>query len=233
MQVRAVLFDKDGTLFAFGATWGRWAAELVIGLAQGDRALARHLGRAVGFDLETQTFEAHGVAAAGTVEEIARAFAPILGQPVERLNDKITALSATVQAVPAVPLRPLLGALSARGLKLGLATNDVEASARAQLEAADVSHLFDFIAGYDSGFGAKPAPDMCLAFAEALRIEARHVVMVGDSLHDLLAGRAAGMATVGVLSGVATEAELRPFADVVLPDISALPLWLETGREPF
>ena len=50
--------------------------------------------------------------------------------------------------------------------------------------------------------------------------------MVGDSRHDLIAGRAAGMQTVGVLTGMAELADLAPFADVVLPDIGHLPLWL-------
>ena len=50
--------------------------------------------------------------------------------------------------------------------------------------------------------------------------------MVGDSLHDLHAGRAAGMRTVAVLTGIATAPDLTPHADAVLPDISALPGWI-------
>jgi phosphoglycolate phosphatase len=50
--------------------------------------------------------------------------------------------------------------------------------------------------------------------------------MVGDSTHDLVAGRAAGMQTLGVLTGVADSEELAPFADAVLPDIGHIPGWL-------
>ena len=53
--------------------------------------------------------------------------------------------------------------------------------------------------------------------------------MVGDSPHDLVAGRAAGMTAVAVLTGIATEADLGPLADVVLPDIGHLPGWLGLG----
>jgi phosphoglycolate phosphatase len=67
---------------------------------------------------------------------------------------------------------------------------------------------------------------MCLGFADALGLDPARVVMVGDSLHDLHAGAAAGMATVAVLTGLAIEAELSPHADVVLPDIGHLPGWL-------
>ena len=50
--------------------------------------------------------------------------------------------------------------------------------------------------------------------------------MIGDRTHDLDSGRAAGMTTVGVLTGLATRADLAPHADVVLDDIGALPAWL-------
>ena len=52
--------------------------------------------------------------------------------------------------------------------------------------------------------------------------------MVGDSTHDLSAGRAAGMRTVGVLTGVAQAEVLEPFADVILPSIADLPAWLDS-----
>ena len=51
--------------------------------------------------------------------------------------------------------------------------------------------------------------------------------MVGDSAHDLIAGRAAGMRTLAVLTGVAGSDELAPLADAVLADIGAIPGWLE------
>ncbi|MEC9104658.1 MAG: HAD hydrolase-like protein, partial [Pseudomonadota bacterium] len=53
-----------------------------------------------------------------------------------------------------------------------------------------------------------------------------HVAMVGDSTHDLIAGRAAGMVTVAVLTGLADAETLGPHADVVLPHIGHIPGWL-------
>ena len=85
---------------------------------------------------------------------------------------------------------------------------------------------FDFIAGYDSGHGAKPGPGQMMAFADHVQIPVADIAMIGDSTHDLRAGRAAGMVCVGVLTGMADHATLAPFADVVLPDIGHLPDWL-------
>ena len=128
--------------------------------------------------------------------------------------------------VPAVDLAQVLGGLKAQGLTLGLATNDTEAPARRHLQTAGVADLFSFVAGADSGFGGKPAPGQLLAFAKACDLDPKTVVMVGDSRHDLDAGRAAGMKAVAVLTGIATAADLAPHADAVLPDIGALSGWI-------
>ena len=48
------------------------------------------------------------------------------------------------------------------------------------------------------------------AFAAHLGLQGAEIAMVGDSVHDLVAGRAAGMATVAVLTGVAGHDELAP-----------------------
>ncbi|MFQ5438679.1 MAG: HAD hydrolase-like protein [Paracoccaceae bacterium] len=39
----------------------------------------------------------------------------------------------------------------------------------------------------------------------------------------MIAGRAAGMTTLGVLTGMADTDELAPHADLVVPDIGAIP----------
>lgn len=110
-----------------------------------------------------------------------------------------------------------------------MATNDAIAPARAHLSDAGIDGLFDFIAGSDSGHGAKPEPGQMLAFAAASGLAPYRIAMVGDSAHDLHAGRAAGMICVGVLTGMAGPDTLAPLADVVLPDIGHLPAWLD-GR---
>ena len=97
----------------------------------------------------------------------------------------------------------------------------------AAVDYVDGMDAFDFVAGYDSGFGAKPGPGQLQAACEYFGCAAGAAVMVGDSLHDLMAGRAAGMRTVGVLTGLAARAELSPLADAVLPDIGHLPGWLD------
>jgi phosphoglycolate phosphatase len=228
MRVDAIVFDKDGTLFDFATTWAAWAQAFLMRAAGGDRDRAQALGRHIGFDLDQARFDADSIAIAGTSGQVADALAPHL--PEFDPGALLHLMNAEAEAAPqaeAVPLVPLLDLLRGRGLRLGLATNDAEAPARAHLGAAGVLDRFDFIAGFDSGHGAKPGPGQLLAFARAVSVAPGRVAMIGDSPHDLTAGRAAGMITVAVLTGLTPAARLAPLADAVLPDIGHIPAWLD------
>lgn len=226
-RAEAILFDKDGTLFDFHTTWSHWAHEVLHDLAQGDAGLLMRLAEGVDFDLAARRFRPTSPVIAGTNREAAECLARALpGRPVAQIEDYLTQSAARAPLAPAVPLAPYLDRLRRQGLRLGVMTNDTEYGARAHLGAAGVLERFDFVAGFDSGHGAKPAPGPLLAFAAAVGVIPARVVMVGDSTHDLIAGRAAGMTCVGVLTGTAVAADLAPFADAVLPDIGHLPVWL-------
>lgn len=229
-MIDGLLFDKDGTLFDFKVSWGRWATGFLSRIAR-DATHAVSLGQSIGFDLESGSFAPDSPVIAATAADIAAALAPGLpGVSVADLTERIDASAGQAAMSEAVPLGPLLAALRARGLRLGVATNDSEVPARQHLANHGITDCFDFIAGYDSGFGAKPGPGMCLAFARQLGLQPDRVAMVGDSRHDLEAGRAAGMRTVAVLTGIAKRDELAPHADIVLTDIGAIPDWLSGLR---
>ena len=223
-RLRAVLFDKDGTLFDFTASWAGWTHSLLNDLAASHAVPASRLAHALGFDLGSARFAQNSPVIAGTVDDCVDLLAPHLpAMPRAELLAHLLVTSAQAMMVPAVPLAPLLGHLRAQGLTLGIATNDSEKSARAHLDQAGITDHFAQILGYDSGYTPKPAPDMLLAFAAKTGTSPAHIAMVGDSLHDLIAGRAAGMQTIGVLTGPATADTLAPHADIILPDIGHLP----------
>ncbi len=227
LSVDAVLFDKDGTLFDFSATWDVFAARLIARLSDGDAARAARAADVLRFDLEAGRFLPDSPAIAGTNREIATLLAWVLPQDAAELERIIVEEAGRAPLVEAVPLVPLLAELAARGMMLGVMTNDTESVARAHLAEVGILGQFDFVAGADSGWGAKPSPDPLLAFAERVGVAPERVAMVGDSTHDLLAGRAAGMVCVGVLTGMAGPEVLGPHAEAVLPDIGHLPGWLD------
>ncbi len=231
--IRGVIFDKDGTLFDFHASWGEWAGALITELTDGDAGHAERLAGAVQYDMSARRFAPESPVIAGSPDEIVALMAPYLPRLTRaQLRRRIDASAAAAAMVPAVPLAPLLARLRGDGLRIGVATNDAEAPARAHLGA--LAAQFDFIAGFDTGYGAKPGPGMLLAFARACGLAPGSVLMVGDTPHDLLAGRAAGMRTAGVLTGPVGRGDLVAHADAVLDDIGAVPgllaRWNRTGR---
>ncbi len=224
--IRGIVFDKDGTLFDFARTWEAWAKSLLERLAR-DPDAAFRMGQAIGFDMRAGRFDRDSVVIAGTAREVAEALRPHM--PHLAVPEIVALLNEEAVLAPqaeAVPLAPLLDALLGAGFRLGVATNDAEAPARAHLSGAGITDRFEFIAGFDSGHGGKPAPGQLLAFAAATGLAPADCVMVGDSRHDLNAGRAAGFATVGVLTGMARVEDLEDLADAILPDIGHLHGWL-------
>ena len=226
-MIDGIIFDKDGTLFDFRATWGAWTETLIAALAQ-DAGQSLRLQRVLGYDLTRHDFAPTSPVIAMTTPEIAALVQDALPHlTAQALNDLMNDLAKTAPQTPAVDLPQVLGALRSRGIRLGLATNDTEAPARIHLGRAGVLDLFDFVAGCDSGWGGKPAPGQLHAFEQALGLSPARCVMVGDSRHDLDAGRAAGMRCVAVLTGIATRADLSPHADAVLDTIAGLSDWID------
>tara|TARA_R110002073_G_scaffold64232_4_gene160933 strand:+ start:2367 stop:3056 length:690 start_codon:yes stop_codon:yes gene_type:complete len=221
-HIKALLFDKDGTLFDFQATWGAWAESMIAELADADEALQSAMADALEFDRSTHLFLPSSPVIAGTGSEVSALIAPLLsGTDIAQLEARIADAASRAPLVSPVPLRPLLSRLRRAGYRLGVATNDYESVARDHIRT--VGDLFDFVAGFDSGFGGKPEPGMLLAFANACAMPPSQVLMIGDSTHDLIAGKAAGMSTLAVLTGVASAPDLMAYADEILPDIGHLP----------
>ncbi len=227
LQTTGLLFDKDGTLFDFHQSWSAWVLDLIDTLSKGDPGHRDLIAECLEYDYQNKAFYPGALSIAGTVKEQAMVLSPALPDwPTAEIETYLVRSAASARMVPATPLAPLLGSFRDAGLRLGVATNDAESSARRHLEVAEIIDKFDYIAGYDSGHGAKPGPGMCTAFAMTFDLDPATCVMIGDSHHDLVAGRAAGMVTVAVLTGMAGHDDLAPLADAVLPDIGALPGWL-------
>jgi phosphoglycolate phosphatase len=221
------VFDKDGTLFDFQATWGAWSRGMIEAESGGDPERMARIAEVLGYDLGANRFRPDSVVIAATTEEVAERLLPLVPATTKddlmaRMNDR----ARTAPQVEAAPLREVLGRLAAMGLPLGVATNDTEEPARAHLRGAGVETMFAFVAGFDSGWGGKPEAGQLRAFAQAVGVEPGACAMVGDSLHDLHAARAAGMVGIGVLTGVAGREVLEPHAAVVLDSIAELPGWI-------
>ncbi|HLS18768.1 MAG TPA: hypothetical protein VK090_03075, partial [Paracoccaceae bacterium] len=87
-EIRGLLFDKDGTLIDFNATWSVVMDRLLDELAP-DAETRTPMGQAAGYDPETRRFMPGSAIAAGTVEDTVRLWAAFrpdleLGYMIER-----------------------------------------------------------------------------------------------------------------------------------------------------
>lgn len=227
MPLKAILFDKDGTLVDFDQSWGEAAFHVLTTLTKGDPALFNQLAEVAKYNAETRRFLPGADLIAGTSADFGPDWAKVLGRSdsnavAKEIDALFMDLAPTMMVTIGDPLQ-ILSTLAARGYRLGIATNDIEAAALQQAELMGLLPHLDFIVGQDSGHGAKPGPGMVQGFARHVGVEPEHVALVGDSTHDLHAARAAGAIGIAVLSGPATRADLEPHADYVIDSIADLP----------
>lgn len=228
MAIRGILFDKDGTLIDYERTWVPIHREVAAYAAGGDAKVADELLRRFGQDPVTDAVTPGSVLAAGSIDDIASAFASYLG-PRTPPNlaagiDRVYSEGGSMHAVLIDGVRETLGELKRRGFLLGVATNDSKGGLEASLRRSNILGEFHFTAGCDSGFGGKPGPGMARAFCQAVGIAPGQAAMVGDAVHDLAVGRAAGFAlNIGVLSGTSGREDLEDFADLILDSVNDMP----------
>jgi phosphoglycolate phosphatase len=114
----------------------------------------------------------------------------------------------------------LLRTLRERGYSLAIATTKRTDMARRFVEALGLMPAVDHVQGTD-GFPHKPAPDVIQRALAALGTEG--LWMVGDTTHDILAGRAAGLRTYAVTWGTHGPEELATTTpDELQPNLSRL-----------
>lgn len=227
MAIRGILFDKDGTLLDFGATWipaYRAAAEVAADFA-GDPGLAERMLRATGFDPERGVFDPASLLAGGTTTQICDAWAVEAGI-VERerfgelVHDAMDDHASRYPVPVADGLDLLFARLAGKGYALGIATMDSEIVAQVTAETLGLMPWLSFLAGYNSGHGAKPEPGMVQGFCAAAGLAASEVVVVGDTDRDIGMARNAGAGlAVGVLTGATPADRLAPIADVILDSV--------------
>ncbi|AZO04967.1 MAG: HAD family hydrolase [Mesorhizobium sp.] len=230
-DIKGILFDKDGTLVDFNATWLGVADFMAMDAAEGDRWKADRLLAAAGFDFVTKRFKPDSIFASGSNMDVVELWFPRLSDEdqmhaVSRFNE-ITSVQGSSMAVALPGVLDSLRALHTRSYRMGVATNDSTSGAEKTLATLGVAQLFDAAFGYDAVANPKPAPDTVIAFCDLTGLKPGEIAMVGDNRHDLEMARAGGCGlAVGVLSGTGTRDSLAPMADVILDSVADLPDFL-------
>lgn len=196
MRPTAALFDVDGTLI-----------DSVDGHA---RAWAATFAR---FGVEAPAEAVHAQIGKGG-DQLMPVFLPqplidARGEEIEQVRRDLFRRDylSEVRAVPGA--RALFERLRADGLRIALASSCKADELDDYVEIARVGGLFEAATTYDDAEASKPAPDIFEAALRKLGVRPDEAVAIGDSPWDAKAAGAAGVRTIGVLSGGFSEAELR------------------------
>jgi phosphoglycolate phosphatase len=99
---------------------------------------------------------------------------------------------------------------------------------REELEGFGISKYFTYVVTALDTSVPKPSPEALMKCGEALDVKINDCIIIGDSVNDVRAGKAAGAKTVAVLSGLFRYQELakeKPY--LILRDVTALPKFIK------
>jgi len=188
-NVRAVLFDLDGTL-----------ADTALDLVAAVNKVRTDRGLAPG-PYETLRLQAsHGArgligSAFGVAPEDA-AFPSLRDAFLANYEAALCVQSRLFDGIPA-----LLEALAARGMPWGIVTNKAARLTDPLVKLLGLAEGAACVVSGDTTPHSKPHPAPLLYAAECMGIAPGRIVYVGDDLRDIQAGKAAGMATVAAAYG--------------------------------
>lgn len=211
---KAILFDLDGTLIDSAPDIAAAVNELLAGRdlppLKVDQIRAM-IGGGV-MKLVERAFAASGSPLAGSaLEEANRDMAPIYRRH----------LTGLTRLMPGV--REALTHFHLNGTAMGVVTNKPQLATREILLHFHLTEYLGAIVGGDAVTKLKPAPDALLLALDQLQAEPYEALMVGDSVSDVGAARAAGM-PVALLRGGYTQVPVEELgADLVCDSLLDLP----------
>jgi phosphoglycolate phosphatase len=214
LPVRAVLIDLDGTLL-----------DTVLDLHAAANAMLRDLGRddvAIG---DIRAYVGRGIP--NLVKRCLAGRLDAAEDPAPPPADALASFRRHYAAVNGRESAPYPGVLDglqrmrAMGLRLACITNKAEAFTAPLLERTGLAGYFDTVVSGDSLPRHKP-DDMQLVWAcGRLDVKPGEAVLIGDSVNDLLAGRAAGCAVFLVPYGYNEGRDVRDLdCDAIVPTLA-------------
>lgn len=214
-RVRVIIFDIDGTLSDTDDRWVKRAVRLLTPLrflfpSRDVQPAARKLVMAM---------DGPGNAVFALIDRLH------LDAPLARLTSlfkrrkphqpsrDFTLIAGTLEMLSALSPHYPLAVFTARD----------QASTSAFLEQFQLNPFFHAVATSLTCTHTKPYPDPILWIARQLEVEPINCLMVGDTVVDIRAGKAAGAQTIGVTCGFGSPEELTEAQpDLILPSPSAL-----------
>ena len=209
LEVKAILFDKDGTLTNIDNLWIE-PTERVI-----RKILKQHIKDDSPITIE-QMLELLGIVqgeivpnsviASGTVEDMLDEISNYFPINKKALYDEVLEdfrqylLNHPDMIVPIGDVSFLISELKHKGIKVGVVTNDSYIPTKTIFEILKVWHLFDFVATPDN-YPAKPFADSLIGASQQLGVPLHEIFYVGDSYLDMAYAKHCGGGIAVLTSG--------------------------------
>lgn len=237
MKVKGILFDKDGTLIDFYSLWLNIALEVIPkfleinNIDDENKKIEKDILEAIGVNdgvvdplgalaYKSYYFIAEDISYALIKNNIYIKVERIYEQILELFNSSVT--SETIEYKTFTNVIELMKKLKELDIFIGLATADTIISAKSCLEKLGVLEYFDFVGGDDGVLLPKPEPDMFNEFRKISGLDKDEIIIVGDTLCDMKFSKNCGCKSIGVLSGVSREKDLKEKADYIIDSVADL-----------
>jgi len=236
-DVTCVVLDKDGTLIDFDHTWGQRTADWIyaqVAKVPDNDSLAEIFAKAIGYDWYQKRMLPNGPLAVVTGVKLVTLAAGILYQQGLPWHHAESIAIETIQSTMGAPFEPadiqpigdITGAISRMrqaNILVAVLTGDDRGPTEETLSLLGIRDQVAMIVCGDDPLPEKPDPAALKLIGSSLGISTSQMLMVGDTINDMLTGQNAAVAgCIGIAGSIGDSDELAFHADVVLTSIDQL-----------
>lgn len=220
-MIRAILFDKDGTLLQFTEGW----VDSIVGFLE-DKILddnkKREVFREIGIR-EDGGVEENSILSSETAMDLAIIFSKYLDEDLDEIyreldDHLLNYLKENNKFIrETCDLRKIFEALRDRKILIGIFTSDNYRQAKYSMDYLGLDSFIDFYAAADI-YKKKPNKESLEVFKKKYSLDDQEIIIVGDSRVDMVFGE--GTVKVGVLCGTGSREMLAKYTDNIVDDPS-------------
>ncbi|MDU1022585.1 MAG: HAD-IA family hydrolase [Peptoniphilus harei] len=218
-MIKAILFDKDGTLLKFSDIWIDSIVKFLNekNLSEDKK---KKLLKKIGVK-ENNEVEENSILSSETVKDLALIFSEFFDGEIDEIYREIDDFLLEFlkenkeEIVETCDLKNLFIDLKSRGIIIGLFTSDNFRNAKFSMEHLKLNNFIDFYAAADL-YEKKPNTESLEIFKEKYSLRDEEIIIVGDSKVDMIFGK--DTIKLGVLCGTGSREMLLKYTENIAED---------------